>query len=259
MPFLELDRHHRLHYQTLDGRANRPVLVFLHEGLGSVAQWKTFPEDLCSRSGCPGLLYDRLGYGQSSSCLHRRTIHYLHDAALTELPRILDALIPGQSFMLIGHSDGGSISLIFGAERHPLLKGIITVSAHVFVEQVSLDGIHQAQEAFAQGGLQQALHRYHGEKTETLFRAWADTWTSPWFRSWNIEYLLPSIEVPLLVLQGRDDQYGTPAQVETIVTKSGGPATPLLLEGCAHAPHLEFPALTLDLMACFVNRVHTIG
>jgi len=259
MPFLELDSQYRLHYQIIDGRSDRPWLLFLHEGLGSVDQWQDFPDQLCERTGCPGLLYDRLGYGQSSPLQRSRTIHYLHAYALQELPRVIEALIPGQPFLLIGHSDGGSISLIFGAERPSLLKGMITLSAHVFVEQVSLDGIQQAREAFTQGKLTSGLARYHGDKSETMFQAWAETWTSPWFRSWNIEYLLPAIEAPLLVLQGRDDQYGTRAQVDAIVDQSGGPATPLLLEGCAHAPHLDFPELALDLMSCFVNRVQTIG
>lgn len=259
MPLLELDSRHRLHYQTIAGQPNRPWLVFLHEGLGSVGQWRTFPEQLCDRTGCPGLIYDRSGYGQSSPLQRPRTIHYLHDYALQELPRVIKALIAGQPFILIGHSDGGSIALIFGAERHPLLKAIITISAHVFVEQVSLDGIRSAQEAFARGKLTSGLARFHGERSEAMFKAWAETWTSPWFRSWNIEYLLPAIEVPLLVLQGRDDHYGTSAQVDAIVGQTGGPATPLLLEGCGHCPHLDFPELTLDLTACFVNRVQKIG
>ena len=255
MGLLVLNTQHQIFYDQYEGEAERPCLLFLHEGLGCAAQWKEFPYLLCQRTGCPGLVFDRIGHGKSSPLIHPRTIRYLHEAALDELLKVVEALIPGQRFILVGHSDGGSISLIFGAARHPLLLGIITVSAHVFVEQVSLDGIAQAKEAFAQGKLKKGLARYHGDKTEPLFKAWAETWTSPWFATWNIEDLLPSIEVPLLVLQGRDDQYGTPAQVDAIVDGSSGPATPLLLEECGHAPHLEFPELTLDLMSCFVNRL----
>ena len=255
MSLLVLNEQRHIFYDWYEGEHERPCLIFLHEGLGCAAQWKEFPQYLCQRTGCPGLVYDRIGHGTSSPLIHPRTIHYLHEAALDELPKVIEALIPGQQFILVGHSDGGSISLIFGAERHPLLLGIITVSAHVFVEQVSLDGIAKAQEAFAQGKLKKGLARYHRDKTESLFKAWAETWTSPWFASWNIEGLLPSIEVPLLALQGRDDQYGTSAQVDAIVDRSAGPATPLLLEECGHAPHLEFPELTLDLMSCFVNRL----
>jgi len=234
MSLLTLDEDLRLFYEAHPGDEGRPVLIFLHEGLGSVAQWRDFPEQLCRRTGCPGLVYDRLGHGGSSPLQRPRTIDYLHDCALVELPQVIEALLPGQPFLLVGHSDGGSISLIFAATKPPLLLGVVAVAAHVFVEQCSLDGI---------------------KKAEALFKAWADTWTSPWFAAWNIEDLLPSIDVPVLALQGRDDQYGTTAQVDAIVAKSGGSATPLLLEDCGHAPHLDFPELTLDLVSCFVNRI----
>jgi pimeloyl-ACP methyl ester carboxylesterase len=255
MSHLALDDCHHIYYERLEGDSTRPWLVFLHEGLGSVAQWHDFPAHLCRRTRCPGLLYDRIGHGKSSPLTCPRTIDYLHQAATDELAKVVESLIPGQRYILVGHSDGGSIGLISGAARSPHLLGIITVAAHVFVEQVSLDGIAHAKEAFAQGKLKKGLARYHGDKTEPLFKAWAETWMSPWFRSWNMTDLLPSIEVPLLVLQGRDDRYGTPFQVDTIVNHSAGPATPLLLEDCGHAPHLEFPELTLDLMSCFVNRL----
>ncbi len=255
MSLLALDADRRLFYEAHPGDEGRPVLVFLHEGLGSVAQWHDFPEQLCRRTGRQGLVYDRLGHGGSSPLQSPRTIEYLHDCALVELPQVLESLIPGRPFILVGHSDGGSISLIFAAKKPPLLLGVVAVAAHVFVEQCSIDGIKQAMAAFAQGKLHRALARRHGEKTEALFSAWADTWTSPRFVDWNIEDLLPAIEVPVMALQGRDDQYGTTAQVEAIVGKAGGPVTPLLLEDCGHAPHLDFPALTLDLVSCFVNRI----
>jgi pimeloyl-ACP methyl ester carboxylesterase len=259
MNHLVLDKKSQLYYTRIEGAAGRPWLVFLHEGLGCVARWNGFPELLCHRTGCPGLVYDRLGHGQSSPLIQTRTEHYLHEYALEELPKVLSALIPGQPFLLVGHSDGGSIGLIYGAEQPPLLMGIITMAAHVMVEDVTVDGVRRALAAWDRGKLRKGLTRFHGDQTETLFKAWVETWTSPWFRSWSIEELLPSIKVPLLVLQGRDDQYGTPAQVDAIVTRSSGPATPILLEDCGHAPHLDFQELTLDLTACFVNRVTRSG
>lgn len=255
MSVLVLDEQYHLYYQEYAGETDRPHLVFLHEGLGCTALWRDFPERLCRRTGCPGLVYDRLGYGRSSPLHHRRTIHYLHQYALAELPRVIEAVLPGRPFILIGHSDGGSISLIAGAEQSSWLRGIITEAAHVSVEQEALAGIRTTDEAFAHGKLSSGLRRYHGEKTEGLYKAWSETWQSPWFASWNIEYLLPAIVVPLLVLQGRDDQYGTEAQVRAIVSGATGPATPLLLEDCGHAPHLEFPELVLDLMSCYINRI----
>ena len=240
--------------EIIPGREDRPVLVFLHEGLGSIGQWRDFPGQLCRRTGCPGLVYDRIGHGRSSGLGQQRTIHYLHSHALVELPLVVRHSLAARPYFLIGHSDGASIALIAGADRSPQLRGIITMAAHIMVEACTLEGIEAAKQAYDQGKLRQLLLRYHGEQTDVLFHAWADTWTSHWFRSWNIEYLLPAIEVPLLVLQGREDQYGTRNQVEQIVARSGGSATPLLLEDCGHAPHLEFPELCLDLMACFINR-----
>lgn len=257
MSHLVLGEQHVLYYELLagDADADRPWLVFLHEGLGSVTQWGDFPQELCGRTRCPGLLYDRRGHGRSSALTQPRTSRYLHEYALDELPKVLAVLIPGRRFLLIGHSDGGSISLIFGAEKPDGLLGIITMAAHVMVDQVTVDGVEQAVAAWEQGKLKRGLSRHHGEKSEALFQAWAGTWTSSRFRSWSIEDVLPSVEAPLLVLQGRDDHYGTPAQVEAIVTRCGGSATPVLIEGCGHAPHLDLPALTLDLTSCFVNRV----
>ena len=256
MPFIELDSRHHIHYQRIDGPPNRPCLVFLHEGLGSVGQWKDFPRQLCARTGCPGLVYDRLGYGRSSPLKRTFTIHYLHEYGLFELPLVIDALLPDRPFLLVGHSDGGSISLIFAAGQPSRLLGVITEAAHVFVEAITIDAIREAAEAFARGRLA-GLVRYHGDKTEDLFKSWSGTWLSRGFAAWNIEYLLPSIEVPLLALQGRDDQYGTPAQVEAIAAGSAGEATPVLLEACAHAPHLEAAGPTLELMSDFVNRICT--
>jgi len=254
MERLVIGPNQEVQHEVIPGGKDLPVLVFLHEGLGSIGQWRDFPRQLCQRTKCPGLVYDRIGHGGSSPLAHKRTIHYLHAHALMELPRVLEALIPGRPYLLIGHSDGGSIALIAGAERSPLLRGIVTMAAHVRVEACSLAGIEEAKRKFVQEKMRLSLQRYHGEQTDALFHAWAETWTSPWFRSWNIEYLLPAIEAPLLVLQGRQDQYGTRDQVERIVSLSGGAATPLLLEDCGHTPHLEFPELCLDLMACFINR-----
>ena len=254
MPLLELEPDYRLHYQRIDGPTHRPCLIFLHEGLGSVSQWRDFPERLCAATSCPGLVYDRLGHGQSSPLRQARTIHFMHEYALCELPRLLAALLPGRPYLLVGHSDGGSIALIHGAARPPALLGIITEAAHVFVEEQTLAGITSADQAFAAGRLK-GLTRHHGANTESMFTAWSRAWLDPAFRFWTIEYLLPAITAPLLVLQGQDDQYGTPAQVERIASSSGGAATPLLLPGCGHAPHLEQPELVLDHMAAFVTRI----
>ncbi len=201
------------------------------------------------------MLYDRAGYGRSSPLSSARTIHYLHDYALNELPEVVNALVPGRPHILVGLSDGGSISLIYGAERSPLLRGIITEAAHVFVETETINGIREADEAFGQGKFG-ALYKCHGEKTRTLFKAWSETWLSDWFRHWNIEYLLPSISCPILATQGMDDQYGTEHQINTIVAQSSGRCESLLVENCGHAPHREQPEVMIDIFSRFVGDIN---
>ena len=243
-----LNETDQIYYEMIEGNPDYPTLVFLHEGLGCHAMWKGFPEQLCRKTGCPGLVYDRLGHGKSSPLTSTRTIHYVHESALKELLRVIELCIPGRSFLLVGHSDGGSISLIFGAEKPAFLKGIITEAAHVFVETITVEGVCRVDETYKKGELE-GLKKYHGEKTDTLFRAWADTWLSDWFQSWNIEYLLPSITCPMLVMQGREDQYGTERQVASIVSGTSGRATSALLDNCGHSPHLETPETVLAIMS----------
>ena len=252
MPILHLHPAHAIHYELIPGDPARPVLVFLHEGLGSCAMWKDFPARLCQATGCRGLLYDRLGYGRSSPLTEQRRLHYVHDYALRELPLVLEHLIPGQEYVVVGHSDGGSIALIHASQQPPLLRAIVTEAAHVFVEDVTLDGIRAADAAFDAGKLR-ALAKYHGDKTQTIFKAWSETWLSHGFQFWNIEYLLPSITCPALVMQGSDDQYGSAAQVDAIVAQALQ-AAPAMIEHCGHTPHLEQPQAVLARMQAFLQR-----
>jgi pimeloyl-ACP methyl ester carboxylesterase len=258
LPRFQLAENCRIYYRFIEGKPERTHLVFLHEGLGCDAMWGGFPDRLCTACQCPGLVYDRLGYGRSSGLQHPRTIHYMHEYALFELPRLLGAVLPDAPFALIGHSDGGSISLIFGAERPVNLKGIITEAAHVFVEPETIAGIRQARIAWEEGKLT-GLSKYHGDKSASVFTAWSDTWLSFWFRWWNIEHLLPGILAPVLVIQGRDDQYGSESQVKAIVSKTGGPARAELIEGCRHAPHAEAEATVIAVMKEFIEEIRVSG
>ncbi|UQV47647.1 alpha/beta hydrolase [Janthinobacterium lividum] len=251
MPILNLSAETDIYYELIEGDPAKPCLVFLHEVLGCSAMWKDFPAQLCQATGCRGLLYDRHGYGLSSPLAVRRQLHYLHDYALCELPQVLAALLPGQDHFLVGHSDGGSIALIYAAQQPPRLRGIITEAAHVFVEGVTLDGIRVADAAFGAGKLR-ALAKYHGDKTENIFKASSDTWLSYGFQFWNIEYLLPSVECPALVVQGSEDQYGSTAQVDTIVAQALN-AVPAIVEQCGHTPHQEQPQALLALMEGFLQ------
>ncbi len=250
--YLKLGPNRTLYYEYLDQAPDRPVLVFLHEGLGCIQMWKGFCRSLCRLTRCSGLMYDRLGYGRSSSLVSPRTTGYLHEYALEELPVLLDTLIPGRPYILIGHSDGGSISLIHAAQNPAHLTGIITEAAHVFVEEITLEGIKNATVAYKKGKLK-GLAAYHGEKTDLLFRAWSDTWLSDAFKSWNIESLLADIKTPLLVIQGEDDQYGTQDQVTAITSQTAGPARPCMIPDCGHAPHADQPEAVALAMNEFIR------
>ncbi len=252
MPELTTAGGQKIYYQRIEGEPGLPTLVFLHEGLGCVAMWGDFPRRLCGKTGCPGLVYDRLGYGRSTPLLQKRTIHYLHEYALVELPLVLERLLPESPVILVGHSDGGSIALIYGAKKPSRLLGIITEAAHVYVDNETLTGIALAEKAWNQGKMG-ALVNYHGAKTEELFMAWAATWQTPWFRSWSIEYLLPSISAPMLVIQGQNDQYGTLAQVDAIVSASSGKTRFQIVEECGHIPHIDDPVAVLESMSMFIG------
>lgn len=183
-----------------------------------------------------------------------RTINYIHDYALNEFPEILQAIIPRKPYILIGHSDGGSISLIHAAERSSLLRGIVSEAAHVFVEPETLEGIRGAVDAFERGKFK-GLYAYHGDKTDNVFRAWSETWLSEWFKHWNIEYVLPSIHCPLLVIQGSEDLYGTEHQVQSIASKASGRAEIFFIENCGHVPHLERSELVRERVSAFIDTL----
>lgn len=242
---------HRLQVRRLGKPDKGPVLVFLHEGLGSIAQWRDFPESLCRKTGLPGMAYDRLGYGGSEPLIEKRRMEYLHEEALSSLPEVLHKCSIGKAFF-VGHSDGGSIALLFAAVHPDRTAGVITEAAHVFVEDVTIEGIRIAVAAYDRGDLRDKLYQYHGGNTEGAFRGWADAWLAPEFRKWNLEKYLPSIHAPLLVIQGQNDPYGTHSQVESIVSRVKGPARGLIIPGCGHIPHAQAKHRVLSEMAEFV-------
>jgi len=235
------------------GRA--PTLVLLHEGLGCVAMWKDFPRRLAEASGCGVFAYSRSGYAGSDPCPLPRPVSYMHREALAVLPRVLDA-VAVQEAILVGHSDGGSIALLYcGAIADARVRGAATLGAHVFVEDVSVAAIAEARQRYQAGELAGTLAKYHGEATERVFRGWNDVWLDPAFRAWNIEPYLPGIRVPLLVIQGTHDPYGSAAQVQAIARQAGAPVEALMLPDCRHWPHLERETETLAAVARFSARV----
>ncbi len=232
------------------GAGGAPTLVLLHEGLGCVEMWRDFPLKLARATGCGVFGYSRLGYGGSSPCTLPRPLDYMQEEGLRNLPLVLKAAGVGE-FILVGHSDGGSIALVnAGGVQPPELKGVVTLAAHVFCEEVSVRSIAQARGEFVEGTLRKKLIRYHGDNVDCAFWGWNDAWLDPEFMKWNIEEYLPGIEVPVLAIQGAEDQYGTVAQVEAIGRATG--AETLILEECGHSPHLARPEETLAAIGKFV-------
>lgn len=230
-----------------------PTLVFLHEGLGCIEFWREFPEALVQKTGLSALVYDRKGYGRSSAAKAPRHYDYLHREAQEDLPDLLDALSISEA-LPVGHSDGGTIALLFASAFPDRLTAGVTLAAHVFVETAAIAGIRDAADRYRSGDLKKRLTKYHGEKTSWVFHAWADTWLSDGFSSWNIEGVLPGIQCPFLIVQGEDDPYGGGAQVAAILKGMGPSAMPRFFADCGHAPHLEKPGPTLDAVCDFIRR-----
>lgn len=226
-----------------------PVMVFLHEALGCIAMWKEVPERLVAMTGLPALVYDRHGHGLSDPMPRPREPDYLDRESFDVLPRVL-AECGVTDPILVGHSDGGSIALLY-ASRHPV-RALVSEAAHLFVEDVTLAGIKQAAATWRETDLPQRLAKYHGDKTEALFSAWADCWQSEPFTSWNMEAALPGVSCPALVIQGEGDEYGTKAQVDAIVSGMSGPASVMIVPACNHIPHFQASDLVLPTVAEFV-------
>ncbi len=251
--------HRRLFAHYIEPASKRHVtvpttLVFLHEGLGSIAQWRDFPSSLSITTGLPALIYERWGYGNSDTLDMPRTIRYLHDEALITLPEVLQQM-DIHAAVLIGHSDGGSIALIFAATYNNMVRCAITEAAHVFVEDVTITGIRKAVESYETHGLKKRLHQYHKDNTDPMFRGWADTWLSAEFRNWSIEEYLHQITCPLLVMQGEHDEYGTEEQVNSITRNTGGPAKGLMIPNCGHVPHHQARERVLEEMTQFITSL----
>lgn len=233
---------------------SRPTLIFLHEALGSVALWKGYPDLLCEALQCNGVVYDRMGHGLSSPFNRERGNDYLEVEALLYL-RELILQLGLQKPILIGHSDGGTIALIYAAHYSDELSGLITEAAHIYVEDTGSGGMQQAIHQFEHTIFKEKLAKYHGEKTEALFYAWADTWTSAAFSTWNMEDQLGEINCPALILQGAEDEYATQKHMWDIAKGIGEPASGVLIDNCGHIPHLQAQQETLALSQDFISSI----
>jgi len=236
--------------QCLNEAASGRPVVFLHEALGSIALWRGFPAALCARIARPGIVYERLGHGESDPLPEPRAPRYLHDEAQTLLT-LLDALGAAEAD-LVGHSDGGSIALLAGAAAPDRFGAIVTIAAHVYVEELTLAGIRAAVELYKTTDLRRRLERYHGEQTDALFAAWAETWLSAPFAGWNIEADLKPLVAPVLAVQGENDEYGTLDQLRRIGRAVGGSCETWEVPGAAHQPQFQAQEAMLARLAAFL-------
>ena len=261
--FVDIDwmgRTVRIEHQWIaQEKIDAPLIVFLHEGLGSLAMWKDFPQRLCDATQCRGLVYSRPGYGRSTPRAEDDAwgLDFMHRQAHEVLPALLAALGVDTAVdrpWLLGHSDGGSITLLYAAHYPERLSGAIVMAPHILVEDLSIASIAEARTAYLETDLRQRLARYHDEP-DSAFWGWNDIWLDPPFKQWSIEAEIAAIRCPLVAIQGLDDQYGTLEQVRGIARQV--PQTELLeLPVCGHSPHWDQPEQVIFSVNAFIQRQH---
>ena len=232
-----------------------PLLVFLHEGLGSVAMWRDFPEKLCTAIGARGLVYSRPGYGKSTPRPHEEKwdVDFMHIQARDVLPALLAAVgidTTREKPWLFGHSDGGSIALIHAALFPQNIAGVIAAAPHIFVEDISVESIARTRENYLKTDMRSKLARFHDD-VDSAFWGWNDVWLNPAFRAWNIEAMLPQITCSVLAIQGVNDEYGSMAQIDGIA-RAVPHAKLLKLENCGHSPHRDQAQAMIEAVAGFI-------
>lgn len=243
-------------------RTDAPLIVFLHEGLGSVSMWKDWPMLVCEAAGCRGLMYSRYGYGRSTARPRDDAwpVDFMHREAHDVLPALLEVLgvnARRDKPVLFGHSDGGSIALLYAARYPDAVAGVIAAAPHILVEDVSVTSIAAARKAYLESDLRARLGRHH-QDVDSAFWGWNDIWLNPEFRGWNIEDDLSRIACPVLAIQGTGDEYGTLAQVRGIRRRA--PQTELLeIPDCGHSPHRDQPATVIQAVARFVGALEKPG
>lgn len=241
-----------IYYELYQHEAeNVQSIVLLHEGLGSVELWKSFPQEIFEKSGLNVLVYDRSGYGQSSSAPDNYPIDYLRFEAEVVLPQLLSQISISKCHLL-GHSDGGTIALLFASKYPDQVLSVISEAAHVVIEEISRKGISAIREQY-RIKYQKALQKYHGKKADWVFYHWADTWLNEAFYDWNMIAELKQIRCPVLAFQGVDDEYGSKLQLELIQEWSG--AQVHLLDDCGHVPHFQKKGEVIVLVLGFLSSI----
>jgi len=252
--FLDLDPL-RLEYRMIGPRPDTaPTVVMLHEGLGSAESWGSFPDEIAAATGAGVFVYSRAAYGRSPPGKLPRSTSFLNEEACEVLPRVLDA-IGFQRGLLLGHSDGASIATIYGGSvQDHRVRGIVLIAPHFFAEEIGLAEIARARKSFDSGALRERLSRWHAD-VDAAFNSWSGPWLSPEFRTWDITESLGYIRVPILIVQGEKDQYGTMKQIEAAQRECYCPVEAAILPGVRHLPYREAPELTLTTVAAFINSL----
>lgn len=240
----------RLEYRWFSRNQRAAPLVFLHEGLGSIDLWRSFPADVVRMSGHPGLAYSRHGNGWSQPLEQRRDPDYMQHEALQVLPTLIHQLVE-EPPILIGHSDGASIATIYAGAGHEV-AGMILIAPHVFVEDRTIESIGALRAAFDGSEMAEKMAKYHS-RPESTFRGWSDIWLDDRFRDWNIESYLEAIDCPILLIQSENDEYGTIRQLDSIQRQARGPVQRLVVDGYNHAPHLEHPEVVTPATVQFIS------
>lgn len=239
-----------IYFELYQKSEEAEYLVFLHEGLGSVAQWKNWPKELFELTSMNILVYDRSGYGKSAPVPKDYPYDYVRYEAKIILPQLLERL-KISTCHLFGHSDGATMALLFAAYHPQICLSVISEAAHVIIEDMSVEGIRNIK-AIYEEKIQKPLQKYHGDKTDWVFYHWANTWTDPDFKSWNMNTELKQIQCPILAIQGADDQYGSFEQLEIIRDVCG--ADIHFLPSCGHIPHFQQANKTSDLILLFLQN-----
>jgi pimeloyl-ACP methyl ester carboxylesterase len=253
--FLDLGQNMRLEYRMIGPRPDvAPTIVMLHEGLGCVGLWGDFPDRLAAATGAGVFVYSRTGYGKSSPVTLPRPLTFMHAEAREVLPRLLDA-IGFRRGLLLGHSDGASIAAIYaGSVADHRVRGLVLIAPHFFTEDMGIAEIARAKAAYDKGDLRERLARWHAD-VDNAFNGWSGAWLDPQFRNWDITDVLAYIRVPILIVQGAHDQYGTVKQIEVAQEECYCPVDVALIPAARHAPHREAAEATLKVVSEFANRL----
>ncbi|MGR3564579.1 MAG: alpha/beta fold hydrolase [Heliomarina sp.] len=234
-----------------------PTIVLLHEGLGCAALWRDFPAKLAQATGMGVFVYSRLGYGQSDAAELPKPLDFMTREAVEVLPQVLDQM-GFERGILMGHSDGATIAAIYAGSVADLrVRGLVLMAPHFFTEPAGLESIRETKKTFETTDMAQKMAKYH-KNPEIAFKGWNDVWLDPKFESWNVAEVIDYLRIPTLAIQGRDDQYGTLAQIEEIENRAYSPVDTVVLDGCQHAPHLEQTEAVLAAVSEFATRLERI-